>query len=107
MANNPRPLNIEDLRRLAELRRQRMEAERAPVEAQVFEAEVIDDRAHRLSSDDIADHADHLGAHLDETDERMEQHVHEVFDHKLGSLSSTPTVTDEPSKCEHKISCGA
>ncbi len=38
-----------------------------------------------------------LQSQVDQADENMEEHVHEVFDHKLGRLSSTPGETaDQP-----------
>jgi hypothetical protein len=38
-----------------------------------------------------------LESEVDQADENMEEHVHEVFDHKLGQLGRTPDVTKRQS----------
>lgn len=69
---------------------------------QPVEAEVIEEEEHRvgsgvaqhvreyLDSDKIAKHADQLGSDVGQTDERLEDHLHETFDHELGRLSHLP-----------------
>ncbi len=67
------------------------------VEAEIVDAELADrsDRVSRLVDQDmlgtnqIAEHAGRLGAELDLADEKLEAHLHQVFDHKLGALKST------------------
>ncbi len=67
------------------------------VEAEIVDAELAErsDRVSRLVDQDmrgtnqIAEHAGRLGAELDLADEKLAAHLHQVFDHKLGSLKST------------------
>lgn len=49
---------------------------------------------HYINTEDIAEHAEHLGEHLSQTDERVEERIHKKFDHSVGSLSKRPSVTD-------------
>lgn len=39
-----------------------------------------------LNTTEYADRASHLGEEVGEADERLEAHLHEAFDHQLGSL---------------------
>ncbi|MFP6604003.1 MAG: hypothetical protein VB862_15830 [Pirellulaceae bacterium] len=39
-----------------------------------------------LDTTEYADRASHLGEEVGEADERLEEHLHEAFDHKLGTL---------------------
>ena len=47
----------------------------------------------------IADHAGHLGEEVGRADEMVDQHLHEVFDHQVGSLARKSTVTDDLCRC--------
>ena len=60
-----------------------------PPAAQVHElAEqgVAEHVTDHLDTTEYADRASHLGEAVGEADERLEEHLHEAFDHKLGSL---------------------
>src|SRR5437764_1456772 len=73
----------------------------APLPVEIVDAELADavDRlGQRVRSDlreteQIAEHARHLGQEVDGTDSKMQAHLHQVFDHKLGQLKSTGGVT--------------
>jgi hypothetical protein len=76
-----------------------------PIEGLVVEAELADagDPVGRRVAQDlgeaaqIGEHARRLGEDLDQTDERMEAHLHQVFDHHLGRLKeSTIPVEQAP-----------
>ena len=73
-----------------------------PPAAQVHElAEqgVAEHVTDHLDTTEYADRASHLGEEVGESDERLEEHLHEAFDHQLGSLKHEdldPT-TDEKS----------
>ena len=75
---------------------QRRPIERRPEPDLIIEPEVVVERTlvDRLNTDDISDHADHLGSeHLGENvgfaDERMEAHLHDQFDHQIGTLAQS------------------
>ena len=42
--------------------------------------------ATHLDTTEYADRASHLGEEVGEAEERLEEHLHEAFDHKLGAL---------------------
>ena len=44
---------------------------------------------------DIVEHVDHLAENIEQTDERMEAHLDQVFDHDVGKLGSGKGATDE------------
>src|SRR5262245_13493843 len=81
-----------------------------PVE--IVDAELADtaDRfGQRVRSDlrgteQIAEHTRHLGEEVDAADNKMQAHLHQVFDHKLGQLKSsggpTALVTSEQTAAE-------
>ena len=48
-----------------------------------------DDARQVVRPDAVAQHAEQLGSKVDLADEKIEGHLHEVFDHKLGSLADT------------------
>ena len=49
---------------------------------------------HYINTQDIADHAEHLGERLSQTDERVDERIHKTFDHSIGKLGRKPSVTD-------------
>jgi len=72
----------------------------APLQqVEIVDAELADnsDRVSRLVDADlrgtqqIAEHTRRLGAEVDTADEKMEAHLHQIFDHKLGQLKSSTT----------------
>src|SRR6478736_4267238 len=66
-------------------------------QVEIVDAELADrsDRVSRLVDQDlggtqkIAEHTRRLGAEVDSADEKMEAHLHQIFDHKLGQLKSS------------------
>jgi hypothetical protein len=84
------------------------------VEAEIVDAELADrsDRVSRLVDQDmrgaqqLGEQSGRLGAEVDLADDKLEAHLHQVFDHKLGSLKSTSgdaasaapdrTIADDP-----------
>jgi hypothetical protein len=67
------------------------------VEAEVVTAELADmaDRVSRQVTEDlrgteqIAEHTRHLGEEVDAADDKLEAHLHQVFDHQLGRLKKS------------------
>lgn len=65
-----------------------------PIDAQVVEAELAEseDRVgrsvaqHMRGTQQIGEHVRHLGAEVDQADDKLEAHLHQVFDHNLGQL---------------------
>ena len=68
-----------------------------PVEAEVVDAELAEqpDRLgrgvaqHMRGTQEIAEHTRHLGEEVDQADDKLEAHLHQVFDHKLGDLKKS------------------
>ncbi|MFP6669958.1 MAG: hypothetical protein VB857_00975 [Pirellulaceae bacterium] len=50
------------------------------------EQDVAEHVTDHLDTTEYADRASHLGEEVGEADERLEKHLHEAFDHKLGTL---------------------
>lgn len=75
----------------------RLEPVTAPVQAEVIEARIVDRaqvvdqrvREHLRGPEQIAEHARHLGEQVDQADERLQAHLHEVFDHQIGQLKES------------------
>jgi hypothetical protein len=101
------------LQRAAQRRRQQtrpsiviINEDTVPVVPEIVEAEVVsparltDDESvgehvqHHLDNSGFAARASHLGEGVEDEVEEMDQHVHEVFDHKVGTLK--PEAADEP-----------
>src|SRR5690349_4143325 len=68
-----------------------------PIAAEVVDAELAD-RSDRMSrrvaedmreTDQISEHTRRLGADVDAANDKMQAHLHQVFDHQLGRLKST------------------
>ena len=66
-------------------------------QVEIVDAELAD-RSGRVSrqvdqdlggTQQIAEHTRRLGAQVDSADEKMEAHLHQIFDHKLGQLKSS------------------
>ena len=51
---------------------------------------VADHVRDHIQSDPISDHAKQLGRAVDQADENLEGHIHDVFDHQLGQLRKQP-----------------
>jgi hypothetical protein len=77
-----------------------------PASLSAMPAEIADpelserpDRVARLVNDDlrgtqqIADHTRRLGAEVDASDNKLQAHLHQVFDHQLGRLKSSSIET--------------
>jgi hypothetical protein len=68
-----------------------------PVEVEVVDAElaVRGDNVgrhvaeHERRTEQIAEHARHLGEQVDLADDKLEAHLHDVFDHQLGRLKKS------------------
>src|SRR5262245_21385959 len=73
-----------------------------PAEAQVVDAELAEssDRLARRVAGDfrgteaMAEHARRLGEQVDAADDKLEAHLHQVFDHRLGRLKETVSTSD-------------
>jgi hypothetical protein len=50
-----------------------------------------------IQSDPVGEHAKQLGHDIGQADENLEDHIHDVFDHRLGKLSKQPT-EDSPTE---------
>jgi hypothetical protein len=80
---------------------QRPIAASQPVPVEVVDAELADTadrfgqrvRSDLRESEQIAEHTRHLGKEVDGTDTKMQAHLHQVFDHKLGQLKSSSVET--------------
>jgi len=59
---------------------------------EVMDADIVDDG---VGSTDFDRRAEQLGDAVEQADERMEGHLQQVFDHTLGQLAVTETVTDD------------
>lgn len=67
------------------------------VQADVVEAELAERgdgvarhvREHLRGAESIAEHTRQLGAEVDQADDKLAAHLHEVFDHQLGHLKKT------------------
>jgi len=95
----------EFLRRAARHRQQRA-AEDEVIDAEVLEdVEIIEPESGVLAGESVAEHVQHdigsagfaqrgarLTAGVDAADERMEAHLHQVFEHKLGELGARTSV---------------
>jgi hypothetical protein len=65
-----------------------------PIEAEVVEAQIVDRgnqldkgvREHLRGVEEIADHTRKLGADVDQADDKLTAHLHQVFDHQIGQL---------------------
>ena len=44
---------------------------------------------------DVADHGDYLAEDIEQSDERLEAHLDQVFDHDVGKLGAGKSATDE------------
>lgn len=72
-----------------------------PVPVEIVDAELAtrSDRVSRLVDQDfrgtqqIGDHARRLGAEVDAADDKLQAHLNQVFDHKLGHLKSSSVET--------------
>jgi hypothetical protein len=45
--------------------------------------------AHERRTEQIAEHTRHLGEEVDQADDKLEAHLHDVFDHQLGRLKKS------------------
>jgi hypothetical protein len=75
----------------------RLEPIPAPLQAEVVEARIVDRaneverrvREHLRGSEQIAEHTRHLGEQVDQADDKLAAHLHQVFDHELGQLKQS------------------
>lgn len=80
------------------------QAERAPLNEEVVEAMVVEARQHQslsrreLGPDPLStiDTRPQLAREIDQRDEQMSAHVHEVFDHKLSNLRQASAALASP-----------
>jgi hypothetical protein len=71
----------------------------SPIEAEVVDAELAETSdavarhvtQHLRGTEEIAEHTRQLGADVDLADDKLEAHLHQVFDHQLGRLKTTAT----------------
>lgn len=67
------------------------------VDAELVEVELIDDQnrvgrsvvQHMRATDRIGTHAERLGDEIELADDKLEAHLHQVFDHKVGDLKKS------------------
>jgi hypothetical protein len=103
----------EFLRRAAQRRAQRPSQRPAPQpDIEILDADIIDEtpppRAPVLRGESVAEHVSehmqdhvfdeplsHLGEDVDHSDDRMEAHLHEYFEHDLGQLGAKTSVAAE------------
>ena len=75
----------------------RLEPTPVPAPAEVVEAQIVDRasaverrvREHLRGTEQIAEHTRHLGEQVDQADDKLEAHLHQVFDHELGQLKQS------------------
>jgi hypothetical protein len=48
---------------------------------------------HLRGPQQISEHARHLGAEVDQADDKLKSHLHQTFDHQLGKLKTTASST--------------
>ncbi len=69
------------------------------VEAEIVEARPLSSVAAHVErhhfGEGVADHASHLAEDISLADERMESHLHEAFDHRVGSMDNASTFIGE------------
>jgi hypothetical protein len=91
----PRPARTPPPQRLVPARPEPIQL--SPLEVEIVDAELAD-TADRLGqqvrqdmrgTEEIAEHTRHLGAEVDARNAKMQAHMHEVFDHKLGHLKQS------------------
>ena len=86
------------------LRRAAQRRSQPPPDIEILDAEVVDAEilevggvsaddvsnrvAEHLDTSSFAERASHLGESVDQSDDRMESHLHQVFEHKLGQLGT-------------------
>jgi hypothetical protein len=88
------------------------------VEAEVIDAELAETgdsvsrhvSQHLRGAEEIAAHTRQLGAEVDSADEKLEAHLHQVFDHELGRLknmasqtAATPPPPPAPDVTAHEL----
>ena len=84
----------EDARRATQQALQKKKAQQQQ-QAQRPRESVAEHVESHIESQPISDHAKQLGSRMGQTDENIEEHLHDVFDHKLGQLGeSTATTSD-------------
>jgi hypothetical protein len=101
-ANQQRPLSPSSTQPPPPLARQtpptpRLEPTLTPLPGEVVEAQVVDRasagdrrvREHLRGTEQIAEHARHLGEQVDQADDKLTAHLHQVFDHELGQLKQS------------------
>ena len=71
----------------------------SPVEAEVVDAELAETgdgvtrhvTEHLRGTEQIAEHTRHFGEVVDRADDKLEAHLHQVFDHQVGRLRKSAT----------------
>src|SRR5262245_34608281 len=95
----PRPAAPPPPARLVPARQETVPLE--PADAEIVDAELaeIGDSVgrhvnqHLRGTEQIAEHTRHLGEVVDQADDKLESHLHQVFDHQLGKLKKTASTT--------------
>lgn len=70
-----------------------------PVAAEIVEAELAETAdgvarhvsEHLRGTEQIAEHTRHLGEEVDQADDKLAAHLHQVFDHQVGRLKKSAT----------------
>ncbi|MFV1967233.1 MAG: hypothetical protein ACC628_17530 [Pirellulaceae bacterium] len=76
------------------------------LDAEIVDAEILEEEDvsgadvsrqvfQHLDTSSFAEHASHLGENVDQSDDRMESHLHQVFEHKLGRLGAQTSAAAE------------
>lgn len=88
----PQPAPVEQVRRLVEKPRS-IKQQESPQQTR----ESITEHVQRhISSRPVGEHARDLGKSVGQADEMLESHLHDVFDHKIGSLAKEQLDRDIP-----------
>ena len=66
-----------------------------PVEAEIIEAQPLSSIGSHVQQHqfglEVSHHADHLGEHIEQADERLEARLHSTFDHRVGNMDDSTT----------------
>ncbi|HAY79089.1 MAG TPA: hypothetical protein DCY79_04710 [Planctomycetaceae bacterium] len=69
-----------------------------PVEAEIIEATPLSDFSSSVGQQqlgyEVSHHADDLAERIEQTDERLSAHLHDTFDHRVGSMDDSSTFVD-------------
>ena len=83
-----RPITAKSVPQKKQRPKTRRALQQQPIEAEVIGDESVAEHVRRhISTKDIQEHAQSLGHEVSQTDENLESHLHDVFDHDVGSIT--------------------